>query len=54
MQKAWRTNLFFIALCIFLVIYSLSVGGADISFGDILKLFSDPNSIDEAKKNNFT
>ncbi|ARR01359.1 FecCD family ABC transporter permease [Campylobacter porcelli] len=50
MQKAWRTNLFFIALCIFLVIYSLSVGGADISFGDILKLFSDPNSIDEAKK----
>lgn len=50
MKKAWRTNLFFIALCVFLSIYSLSVGGADISFGDILKLFIDQNSIDEAKK----
>ena len=50
MQKTWRANLFFVVLLVVLAIYSLGVGGADIGFGDILRLFSSENSIDEAKK----
>lgn len=50
MEKSWRANLFFVVLLVVLAIYSLGVGGADIGFGDILRLFSSENSIDEAKK----
>ena len=53
MEKSWRANLFFVVLLVVLAIYSLGAGGADIGFGDILRLFSSENSIDEAKKNNF-